>query len=328
MANRIPATGVAVWVILTSLTATLAGTKGAAGTVTVTSDPPDAAVYVDGQFAGRTPLTLERVEAGDHRVRVVKDGYLENGRIVAVSAGRTASLQLQLTASTAGSAIASADQAGGGISSGPPSSKRKWWYLGAAGGGAAATALVLATRNGPPTIGTLSATPPTGVVAATPIAFSAQGARDPDGDSLSYSWDFGDSTTSQEQAPRHVYNGAGAFSVRCTVSDGKHSDSGSTTVTVRSLAGTWRGTLQEVQETLVITQSGAALGGTFSDVMFGNGVLSGFVSTSSPLVRFTIIQPGINPFTFTADPNGDVTALTGVVNGSGFISERFTITRQ
>src|SRR5213593_76256 len=67
----------------------------ATGTVTIRSDPADAAVYVDGQFAGRTPVTLERVAEGDHRVRVVKNGYVEHGRIVAVRAGRDASLQVR-----------------------------------------------------------------------------------------------------------------------------------------------------------------------------------------------------------------------------------------
>ena len=281
---------------------------------------------MDGQFAGRTPLTIERLRAGDHRVRVVKDGYLENGRIVAVGAGKSASLHLRLTPTDV-SNNGSAGQTGGGISSGPPGSNRKWWYLGAAGGGAAATALVLATRNRAPTIGTITASPSTGLLAATPIAFSASGASDPDGDSLSYAWDFGDSSTSNEQAPRHVYSTAGSFTVRCTISDGNETAAGTTSVTVRSLAGTWRGVLQGVQETFGITQSGAALGGTLVDA-FGSGVISGFVATSSPLIRFTIQQTGFNPFTFTGNPNADITMVTGVLNGSGFFNEPFSIARQ
>jgi PEGA domain/PKD domain len=300
----------------------------ATGTVTVRSDPAGAAVYLDGQFAGRTPVTLERVQRGDHRVRLVKEGYLENGRILAVSAGKTASLQVRLTANAATSDPAG-EQTGGGISSGPPpGSKKKWLYLGAAGGAAAATALVLATRNSAPTIGTISASPTTGLLAATAIAFSATGAGDPDDDPLTYRWEFGDGGTSTEQSPRHVYNAAGMFSVKCTISDGKHSVDGSGSVTVRSLAGTWRGVLDGVQETLIITQTGGAVGGTFADDVYGSGVMSGFVSTAPPLVRFTIIQPGFNPFTYTADPNNEITALTGVVNGSGFNNRPFTVTRQ
>ena len=331
MPNPILATCVAACMILhsgirtTNLAAPTRAT-GAAGTVTVATDPPDAAVYVDGQFAGRSPVTVEHVQPGDHRVRVVKPGYLEHGRIVAVSAGKAANLQLRLTAND-GSRDVAAGQTGGGISSGPPSSNRKWWYLGAAGGGAAATALVLATRNRAPTLGTLSASPSIGLLAATPIVFSAAGANDPDGDPLSYTWDFGDGATATDQMPRHVYNTSGSFSVKCTVTDGKHSETGNVSVMVRSLAGTWRGVLQGVQETLVITQSGAPVGGTVVDV-FGSGVISGFAATSPPLVRFTILESGFNPFTFTGNPNGDITTVTGSVNGSGYNNEPFTIMRQ
>jgi hypothetical protein len=326
MPKRILATGVLVCIIVNAGAVSRLRAAAETGTVTVGSEPAGAVVYMDGQFAGRTPVTVERVPAGDHRVRVVKDGFLENGRIVAVTAGRTATLQLRLTASGAPDDPAG-QQTSGGISSGPPSSKKKWLYLGAAGGGAAATALVLATRNRAPLIGTVSASPSSGVQAATAFSFTASGASDPDGDSLTYSWEFGDGTTAREPTPRHVYNTAGSFSVQCTISDGEHTASGSITVTVRSLAGTWRGVLRGTDETIVITHSGAALGGTFVD-MFGSGVISGFVSTSSPLVRFTIQQPGFNPFTYTADPNSDVTRLTGVLNGSGFFDESFSITRQ
>jgi hypothetical protein len=328
MVKRIFTTGVAACIIISAdPPGVRAGAK--TGTVTVASEPAGAVVYLDGQFAGRTPVTVERVQPGDHRVRVVKEGFLENGRIVAVGAGQTATLQLRLTASGA-SNDSGGQQTGGGISSGPPpGSKKKWWYLGAAGGGAVATAVVLATRNSAPIIGTVSASPSTGLQAATPIAFSAAGASDPDGDPLTYSWNFGDGSTSNEPAPRHVYNSPGTFSVQCTISDGnKHSANGSTSVTVRSLAGTWRGVLDNVQETLVITQSGAAVEGTFVDEVYGSGRMNGFVSTSSPLVRITVIQPGFNPFTYTADPNAEITTLTGVVNGSGFNNRPFTVSRQ
>ncbi len=326
MVRRILATGVAVCVIVIAGPLRMRAAADT-GTVTVASQPAGAAVYVDGQFAGRTPVTVDRVQPGDHRVRVVKEGFLENGRIVAVSAGKTAALQLRLTAR--GASNDPAAQQTGGISSGAPSSKKKWLYLGAAGGGAMATAVVLATRNSAPIIGTVSASPPTGLQAATPIAFSAAGVSDPDGDSLTYSWNFGDGSTSNEQAPRHVYNSSGTFSVQCTISDGnEHSANGSASVTVRSLSGTWRGVLDNVQETLVITQSGAAVEGTFVDEVYGSGRMNGFLSTSSPLVRITVLQPGVNPFTYTADPNAEITVLTGVVNGSGFTNRPFTVSRQ
>ncbi|HET6568582.1 MAG TPA: PEGA domain-containing protein [Rhodothermales bacterium] len=43
--------------------------------LTVYSDPPGADVWIDGDFAGFTPLPDHLVEARAHTIRVVKDGY-------------------------------------------------------------------------------------------------------------------------------------------------------------------------------------------------------------------------------------------------------------
>ena len=62
----------------------------------VQSEPAGAAVYVDGQLKGATPVAVEGIVSGDHTVRVVKDGFLENSRVVSVPAsGR--SLHVALT---------------------------------------------------------------------------------------------------------------------------------------------------------------------------------------------------------------------------------------
>jgi hypothetical protein len=82
-----------------------AGTT-ASGGLTVASDPVGAAVYVDGRYVGVTPTRVAELPAGDHRVRLVKEGYLENGRIVKVSASRMESLQVRLTARAQGAPAA------------------------------------------------------------------------------------------------------------------------------------------------------------------------------------------------------------------------------
>jgi hypothetical protein len=46
----------------------------------VASEPAGANVFVDGQFQGTTPVEVARLAPGDHRVRLVKNGYLENSR--------------------------------------------------------------------------------------------------------------------------------------------------------------------------------------------------------------------------------------------------------
>src|SRR5262245_57365973 len=174
-------------------------TPATPGTLSVASDPSDAAVYVDGQFVGRTPVDLKALQPGDHRVRLVKDGYLENGRIVNVVSGKIGSLQVRLTLRNSSDAAAQAQ--GSGISSGGGGGiPKKWLLIGAAGGGAAAAYFL--TRS---SIDSISASPSTGLQSATQIRFSAAGVGS--GDSLS--WDFGDGSTSSERAPAHVYNTSG-----------------------------------------------------------------------------------------------------------------------
>jgi hypothetical protein len=299
----------------------LLGIGPAAGTLAVTSDPPGAAVYVDGTLVGRTPLNVPNLDAGEHRVRLLKDGYIENGRIVTIAAGATERLQVRLTA-----------QQGSGISSGPPPNRKKWVYLGAAGAGAATAAIVLATRNRAPTVTAVSASPPNGLVFASTITFNVN-ATDPDGDSLTYSWDLGEGATSTVPAPSHVYATTGTFSPRVTVSDGKHSVTSSGAVMIKSMTGTWTGLIQglpgtaTVTGTFVLTQSGTSLSGTYSDA-FGPGTLSGAVQTTAPLVRITISQVGFTPFVFTGTPGGDADSVSGVLNQSGFNNTPITIRRQ
>lgn len=47
---------------------------------------------------------------------------------------------------------------------------------------------------------------------------------DADGDTLTYSWDFGDGNTSTEQNPEHTYVEEGSYTVVLTVSDGTDTD--------------------------------------------------------------------------------------------------------
>ncbi|MFN4217810.1 MAG: PKD domain-containing protein [Candidatus Bipolaricaulia bacterium] len=49
--------------------------------------------------------------------------------------------------------------------------------------------------------------------------------KDPDGQVKSWSWDFGDGTTSTEQNPAHVYRTAGTFTVKLVVTDDKGAQS-------------------------------------------------------------------------------------------------------
>src|SRR6185295_19398238 len=142
--------------------------------------------------------------------------------------GKTATLQVRLTARNASDALPEG-QAGGGISSGGGGGGKKWLWLGLAGGGAAAAAVVLATRNHPPTVGAVTATPSTGLMSASIITFNTS-ASDDDGDSLTYTWDFGDGATATGNAPTHLYTAANTYTARVTVSDGKNEVTGTVSV--------------------------------------------------------------------------------------------------
>lgn len=56
------------------------------------------------------------------------------------------------------------------------------------------------------------------VSVGVPVSFSGSGS-DPEGDSLSYEWDFGDNETSTEQTPTHTYADDGTYTVSFRVKD-------------------------------------------------------------------------------------------------------------
>ncbi|MCB9810813.1 MAG: PQQ-dependent sugar dehydrogenase [Candidatus Nomurabacteria bacterium] len=64
----------------------------------------------------------------------------------------------------------------------------------------------------------LSANPISGL---TPLSvdFSTAGTADPDGDAITYAWDFGDGSTSTEANPTHIYNSNGSYLASVTVTD-------------------------------------------------------------------------------------------------------------
>jgi glucose/arabinose dehydrogenase len=66
-----------------------------------------------------------------------------------------------------------------------------------------------------------SATPTSGGAPPLDVQFSSAGTSDPDGDPLTYSWDFGDGTPpSAAPNPLHTYTANGTFSAVLTVDDG------------------------------------------------------------------------------------------------------------
>ena len=88
------------------------------------------------------------------------------------------------------------------------------------------------------------------------VSFSAAGSLDPEGDRLTYAWDFGDQTTGVGGEPSHTYARCGTYNVTLTVFDNFGlEDSAATTATISGsgvnpptanaggVAGTYNGTL-------------------------------------------------------------------------------------
>jgi hypothetical protein len=298
------------------------------GSLSVASDPAGAAVYVDGEFAGRTPLSTVKVPAGDHRVRVVKAGYLENGRVVNVGAGSARNVDVKLTKfdGPPATAVAAAAPAAAG---GEGSFFTSPLFLIAAGGGAAAAFFLLKKTNKPPTAGTVAVSPTgTGMAGATSFSFTSTGATDPDKDPLTYAWDFGDAGTGTGATATHTYAAAGTFTVKLTVSDGKLTASpANLTVTVAAnLSGSWSGAVEPGfggNMALSITQSGSSLSGSMiltaqasNAGLVGTlgGVTGSIVSTAYP-TNMTLTSP-----TFSVNGTGAYTIVfSGVANGTTLV---------
>ncbi|HEY3043023.1 MAG TPA: PEGA domain-containing protein [Vicinamibacterales bacterium] len=60
------------------------------GSLLVRSTPLGARVLVDGREYGRTPLTVSNLSRGEHSVRVIRDGYVADERLVTITSAQRA----------------------------------------------------------------------------------------------------------------------------------------------------------------------------------------------------------------------------------------------
>jgi len=71
------------------------------GSVSVSSTPTGAKIYLDSVDTGKTTnATLSGVSSGDHTVKLIKEGYKDYEQNVTVTAGQTASVSATLTKNT------------------------------------------------------------------------------------------------------------------------------------------------------------------------------------------------------------------------------------
>jgi len=54
-----------------------------------------------------------------------------------------------------------------------------------------------------------------------PLAFDASASSDPDGDALTFAWDFGDGSTAAGATPQHAFEASGLYTVTLTATDAR-----------------------------------------------------------------------------------------------------------
>lgn len=62
--------------------------KGTTGSLSVTSNPTYAELYIDGDFLGLTPDKINHINTGPHLVRLVRDGFKSLVQVVEVKGGK------------------------------------------------------------------------------------------------------------------------------------------------------------------------------------------------------------------------------------------------
>lgn len=59
------------------------------GSISVTSSPSHARVFLDGEYRGRTPLTIRNVRVGEYQIKVSKEGYHDWSQAIRVRSNVT-----------------------------------------------------------------------------------------------------------------------------------------------------------------------------------------------------------------------------------------------
>lgn len=84
------------------------------GSISITSDPSGASVYLDGTHKGTTPISLDNVDSGSHTIELTKSGYESKTLAVSLSAGGAENIRESLEPLT-GSISISSDPSGANI---------------------------------------------------------------------------------------------------------------------------------------------------------------------------------------------------------------------
>jgi endonuclease/exonuclease/phosphatase family metal-dependent hydrolase/PKD repeat protein len=157
--------------------------------------------------------------------------------------------------------------------------------------------VAVSVPNSAPVITSPATANPNPAVAGQNVAFSG-GATDANGDTLTYSWNFGDSTTAAGGSTAHTYAAAGTYSVTLSVTDGRGGSATSTlTLNVSAAAVSWTstdvgavglaGTTSISGGTFTINAAGTDIYGTADAFRFVHRQLTG---DGAIIARVTSIQ--------------------------------------
>jgi glucose/arabinose dehydrogenase/chitodextrinase len=167
------------------------------------------------------------------------------------------------------------------------------------------TAIYVSAENLPPTA-VASATSPTTGESPLTVSFSGTGSTDPDNDSLTYTWDFGDGTTGTGAIVSHTY-AVGSYNVTLTVND-------------RPTAGGLSSTSQPIAITVVPATNLAPT------------AVASATSPTTGEAPFTVSFSGVNssdpdndPLTYTWD-FGDGTTGTGPTVSRTYAAGNYNVT--
>lgn len=82
-------------------------TEEAKGSISITSDPPGASVYLDGTHRGTTPISIDNVASGSHTIELTKSRYESKTLAVSLSVGGAENIRESLEPLTGSISIAS-----------------------------------------------------------------------------------------------------------------------------------------------------------------------------------------------------------------------------
>lgn len=146
------------------------------------------------------------------------------------------------------------------------------------------------------------------------ILFNGSRSYDPDGDPLKLSWDFGDSTTSNETDPAHVYNKPGEYTVSVKLDDGFSLEP--TLATIPVIIGSSPLAVQSFKDTTVCVQKLVEFDGSHSE--YASGIIGSYAwdfgdgeTALGKVVKHSYSKPGVYKVILTVLSTQDYMSTSG-----------------